>query len=355
MAKVALAGGHSKKAPGASGYVNEYVEDRKVNNALIAEMKRRGHTVKNCSNESSTVNAELASEVNSANKSKAALFCATHFNAFKKTTAKRGVECWYYSGDSTGKKVATAMAKNLSSLLGLPNRGAKATTDLYVIVYTNMTAVLPEVCFCDAKGDTTAYNAKTAAKIASAMADALELGLGKSGGSGSSSSSSGSSQSKPSTGSSGLKAWSDPTITYELNYYGGGWLGAVKDFNNANSDGYAGWAYHKHDLFRAKVSKGSIKYRCLDHSSGKWTGWKKDWQSCEVASYIDGIQAYYTTPDGYEHKQVWYRSQTTKRAGWLAVCCDDGTTYGQYDGWCGIKGEPLDRIQMKIADSNPFA
>ena len=186
------------------------------------------------------------------------------------------------------------------------------------------------------------------------MADALELGLGKSGGSGSSGSSSGSSQSKPSTGSSGLKAWGDPTITYELNKYGGGWIGAVKNFNNTNSNGFAGIPYAKHDLFRAKVSKGSVKYRCLDHKSGKWTAWKKDWQSCEVASYIDGIQAYYTTPGGYEHKQVWYRSQTTERSGWLAVCCDDGTTYEQYDGWCGIKGEPLDRIQMKISDSNPF-
>lgn len=358
MAKVALAGGHSKKAPGASGYINEYVEDRKVNNALIAEMKRRGHTVKNCSNEASTVNAELASEVNSANKSKAALFCATHFNAFKKTTAKRGVECWYYSGDSTGKKVATAMAKNLSSLLGLPNRGAKATTDLYVIVYTNMTAVLPEVCFCDAKGDTSAYNAKTAAKIASAMADALELGLGKSGGSGSSGSSAGTS--KPSGGSSASKPaqagkkLGKVDVTYELNRYGGGWIGAVKNFNNVNSNGFAGLPYKKHDLFRAKVSKGSIKYRCHDCKSKKWTGWKKDWQSCEVASWIDGIQVYYTTPDGYEHQQAWYRSQTTERAGWLAVCCDDGKSVDGYDGWCGMYGEPLDRIQIAISDSNPF-
>lgn len=179
MAKVALAGGHSRKAPGASGYINEYVEDRRVNNALIAEMKRRGHTAKNCSNEASTVNSELASEVNSANKSGAKIFCATHFNAFKTTSGKRGVECWYYTGDATGKKVATAMAKNLSSLLGLPNRGAKATTQLYVIAYTDMTAVLPEVCFVDAKGDTSAYNSKTAAKIASAMADALEIATGK--------------------------------------------------------------------------------------------------------------------------------------------------------------------------------
>ena len=179
MAKIALAGGHSRKAPGASGYINEYIQDRKVNNALIAELTKRGHTCTNCSNEKSTQNAELAEEVRKANKSKADLFCATHFNAFKKTTAKRGVEVWYYTGDALGKKIATKMAADLAKLFNLPNRGAKATTNLYVLARTSMTAILPEVCFCDAKGDTNAYKSITTAKIASVMADAIEYGVGK--------------------------------------------------------------------------------------------------------------------------------------------------------------------------------
>lgn len=179
MAKIALAGGHSKKAPGASGYINEYIQDRKVNNALIAELKKRGHTCTNCSNEKSTQNAELAEEVRKANKSKADLFCASHFNAFKKTTAKRGVEVWYYTGDALGKKIATKMAADLAKLFNLPNRGAKATTNLYVLARTSMTAILPEVCFCDAKGDTNAYLNVPITKIASVMANAIEYGVGK--------------------------------------------------------------------------------------------------------------------------------------------------------------------------------
>lgn len=175
---------------------------------------------------------------------------------------------------------------------------------------------------------------------------------GGSASSGGSSQSGGSSASKPAQAG---KKLGKVDVTYELNKYGGGWLGAVKNFNNKNSEGFAGIPYAKHDLFRAKVSKGSIKYRCHDCKSGKWTGWKKDWQSCEVASYIDGIQVYYTTPDGYEYQQAWYRSQTTERAGWLAVCCDDGNSVAGYDGWCGMYGEPLDRIQIAISDSNPFA
>lgn len=179
MAKIALAGGHSAKARGAVGYLDEYIEDRKVNNALIAEMKSRGHSVTNCSNEMTTQNAELAREVQLANNSGAAVFCATHFNAYKTVTKEMGVEVWYYKNSSVGKKIATKMSKELAALLGLPNRGAKATTSLYVLRCTNMPAVLPEVCFVDSKGDQTAYNGVTAAQIASVMADALEHGVGK--------------------------------------------------------------------------------------------------------------------------------------------------------------------------------
>lgn len=353
MAKFALAGGHSAKAPGASGYINEYTEDRKVNTQLVSETKKRGHSVKNCSNEASTVNAELASEVNSANKFGADIFCATHFNAFKTTTGKRGVEVWYYTGDAVGKKIATEMAKDLANLFGLPNRGAKATTDLYVITYTNMTAVLPEVCFCDAKGDTDAYKKITTAKIASVMADALELGVGISGGS--SGSSGGSSSSGSTSSSSGLEAWPDPTITYELAQVGGGWLGAVKDFNNVNSDGFAGWPYRRHNKMRAKVSAGNIKYKVRDGATRVWTDWVWDWGVASVSNYIDGVIAYYITPDEKEFKQVWYRSQTTDRSGYLPVVCDDGTSIQGYTDWfAGMDGEPLDRLQMKISDHNPY-
>ncbi len=68
---------------------------------------------------------------------------------------------------------------------------------------------------------------------------------------------------------------------------------------------------------------------------------------------IDGVRAYYVTPDGREYRQVWYRSQTTQRSGWLDVVCDDGTTYGG-DDYTGIYGEPLDRLQMCVTDGNPF-
>lgn len=178
MAKIACAGGHSKKCPGARCYIDEYTQDRKVNKALLAELNKRGHTVYDCSNEAATQNAELAAEVYAANKSGAKLFCATHFNACSKTSGKRGVEVWYYTGTAMGKKIAEKMSKDLAALFGLPNRGAKATKNLYVLANTSMCAILPEVCFVDAKGDVEGYQDVTAAQIAAVMADAIEYGVG---------------------------------------------------------------------------------------------------------------------------------------------------------------------------------
>lgn len=176
--KVAVAGGHSKRAPGASKYINEYKEDRKVAKALISELKERGCSTANCSNEKITVSGELAQECRLANKSKADLFCAIHFNASRTTTAKVGVEVWYYSGDSKGEAYAQKVSKKLADLMGLPNRGAKGTKNLYVLNGTNMTAILVEVCFVDSKADANAYKAKGAAKVADAIATAI---TGKSG------------------------------------------------------------------------------------------------------------------------------------------------------------------------------
>lgn len=179
MTKFACAGGHSKKAPGASSYINEYRQDRKVNKYLLAELRKRGHTAVDCSNEEATASDELARECSRANNSGADYFVATHFNAASKTKEPRGVEVWYYDGSAVGKKMATAIAKKLSATLGLPNRGAKPTRSLYVLKHTDMPAVLVEVCFVDSRADNAAYRKAGAKKVATAIADGLEAATGK--------------------------------------------------------------------------------------------------------------------------------------------------------------------------------
>lgn len=167
--KIAVAGGHSKAAPGAVGYLNEYTEDRKVAAALIDELKNRGHSVVNCSNEKTTQGAELAEECRLANNSGANLFIAIHFNAGGGT----GSEVWHYTSSSSAKSYATKVSSAVASKLGLRNRGAKGSTGLYVLKHTKMTAILVEVCFVDTKADCDAYNRVGYQAVAAAIADAI--------------------------------------------------------------------------------------------------------------------------------------------------------------------------------------
>lgn len=171
--KIAIAGGHSKAAPGAAHFINEYVEDRKVAAALITELNNRGVSTVACSNEKTTQGSELAEECRLANNSGADLFIAIHFNAASVTEGQRGTEVWYYNGSNAGRNYAANVSAKLASKLGLPNRGPKATRGLYVLRHTNMTAILIEVCFVDAHADTNAYQSLGYQAVAAAIADAL--------------------------------------------------------------------------------------------------------------------------------------------------------------------------------------
>lgn len=153
MTRIAIAGGHSAAARGASGYIDEYEKDRDVVAHLIPALEAAGYDVVDCSNEEATVIGELAEEVRLANDSGADLFLAVHFNAGGGT----GTECWYYSGNDTGYELAETMSANVAGAMGLRDRGPKGTTSLYVIRRTNMPAVLLEVCFVDTYQDAQAW------------------------------------------------------------------------------------------------------------------------------------------------------------------------------------------------------
>lgn len=148
------------------------------------------------------------------------------------------------------------------------------------------------------------------------------------------------------------------SVTYELHQLGGGWLGAVTD-SGTGSEGFAGMPYAKHDMLTMSASSGELMYR-VHVIGGGWLDWvyrsdKSDTLN-GVAGYpgavIDGVQAYYRTAPGEPWQQVYYRSQTVYRAGWLATVCDDGTTYGG-DYYAGMYGEPLDRLQAEIEPDWP--
>lgn len=151
-----------------------------------------------------------------------------------------------------------------------------------------------------------------------------------------------------------------PHVNYALHEQGVGWLPTVHDFGGGD-DGYAGNPNHRHDMLWMNVTEGDLRYR-VHVQGGEWLSWVNHGNPNDTVNgcagmfgrTIDAVQAYYTTPAGRTLRQAWYRSQTTARAGWLNPCCDDGTSLPGYDGFAGVYGEPLDRLQISINDHNPF-
>lgn len=149
-------------------------------------------------------------------------------------------------------------------------------------------------------------------------------------------------------------------VHYSLRVLNGAWWDEVTNFGDGDN-GYAGAPYTKHDYLSMRVDRGSLRYR-VHTVGGGWLPWVYKGDRNDLVNgcagiggkVIDGVQAYYTTPDGESLKQIYYRSQTTARSGYLAVCCDDGTSYRNFDGWAGMLGEPLDRLQAQVCNRNPF-
>lgn len=167
MAKYNVHGGHNKIVPGASKYLNEVTEDRKVKNKVIQLLKAAGHTVYDCTDDSGkTVGANLANIVAKCNKHTVDLDISIHLNAGGGT----GAEVFYYTGSAAGKTKAAAVSQKVAAALGIRNRGAKSSSGLYVLKNTKATAILVECCFVDSKTDQGKWNVD---KCAAAIVEAI--------------------------------------------------------------------------------------------------------------------------------------------------------------------------------------
>ncbi|KAF0525687.1 GH25 family lysozyme [Pediococcus acidilactici] len=148
-------------------------------------------------------------------------------------------------------------------------------------------------------------------------------------------------------------------VTYAMHQRNGHWLSPVKNAGSG-ANGFAGMPYSAHDMLYIKVDHGSLKYRVHTIEDG-WLPWVHKANKNDTVNgvagikghAIDGVQMYYTTPKGETYQQAYYRSQTTKRAGYLGTCADNGSVAG-YDSFAGMLGEPLDRIQIHINDSSKY-
>lgn len=134
--------------PGATGngYEEAYVA-RLLNNALIAKTGAKDTT----DDAGTSVNANLANITAKINACADGYAISNHLNAFNGRAT--GVEVLYGSADS--KPLAAQISKAIANVLGIPDRGAKDGSWLYLAANSGVgkKVLLIEWCFIDNAGD----------------------------------------------------------------------------------------------------------------------------------------------------------------------------------------------------------
>ena len=164
---VADRGGHNPQAVGTHGYVDEVIEDRKINSASIKYQKLAGCKTIDVTPGRCDMNTDLAYGVDKANDAHVDLFCSHHLNA---TVGGYGVEVCYTS--DSGKEYAERICASISAL-GFRNRGSKYRPNLYELHNTSAPAVIIESFFVDSKHDVDLYHKLGADAIGKAIAEGI--------------------------------------------------------------------------------------------------------------------------------------------------------------------------------------
>jgi hypothetical protein len=176
MAVYNVHGGHNRIVPGASSYLDEVTEDRKITAGVISLLRSAGHTAYDCTDDAGrTAGANLANIVAKCNAHAADLDISIHQNAALKDPGDgktKGVEVFVYSTSSKAKAAAERVCRNIAAL-GFTNRGVKVSTGLYVLRNTKAPAMLIETCFVDDKDDADLYNRVGVNAICKAIAEGI--------------------------------------------------------------------------------------------------------------------------------------------------------------------------------------
>lgn len=173
--KIAVRGGHTEKATGASALIDELTEDRKVKDAVIKYLRKLGYEVLDVTppvNYTSSVSADLAYGVNKANEWGADLFVSIHFNkAYDSYNGALGSEVCVYSTHDIAQRVVNGLGE-----LGFKNRGQKIRKELYELRNTSMKAMIVETCFVEATEDVVLYKRLGADAVGKKIAEAIVNG-----------------------------------------------------------------------------------------------------------------------------------------------------------------------------------
>lgn len=164
--KIVINAGHTKygKGTGASKYLNESTEARKVAYELMKLLADSKHEVIPAVYDRSANNLKEA--VDLANNEQADLFISIHLNAGGGT----GCEAYTWKGQQVAQAVK---ACSYLKKLGFKNRGIKDGSNLYVIRHTKCTTILIELCFVDNKADAELFKQVGYNNIAKALYSAI--------------------------------------------------------------------------------------------------------------------------------------------------------------------------------------
>lgn len=169
MNKFVISSGHALKVRGASGYIDEVSEARKVVNKVTDNLNSLGNKVTKFHDDTSrTQSQNINTIVSFHNSHQRDLDVSVHFNAGTKEIG--GAEVLYATDKN--KDIAEKVSKAISDSLGIRDRGAKKRTDLGFLNKTNENAILLEICFVDTKSNVDAYK-KNFDKMCEAIAESL--------------------------------------------------------------------------------------------------------------------------------------------------------------------------------------
>lgn len=149
---IVISAGHGLKIRGASGYLDEVDEARRVVPEVAANLRARGcRVVEVYDDVSTTQQANLEWLVAAHDAEQRDLDLSIHFNASDGNG--HGTEVLYLTQEDLASDISAAIA----AAGELTDRGPKYRNNLYWLNNTDMPACLVEVAFCDHEGDCASY------------------------------------------------------------------------------------------------------------------------------------------------------------------------------------------------------
>lgn len=167
MSKFLISVGHTASGNvgcGATGYLNESNCVREISALVVSKLQALGHEAVKLQIDNSD-QYDYVKRTQQANSIGGDMFVEIHLNAGGGT----GCEVFTTNG-SKSYDFAVRVSEAISEQLGIPNRGYKTTSGLYVLNNTTMPAMLIECLFVDNVIDHNVYSAEA---IATAIVEGL--------------------------------------------------------------------------------------------------------------------------------------------------------------------------------------